>query len=160
MKLTNPVVNPQPWNTPKNNNIEASEDLTSPDQSSNHNSNTNVTQSDQRQLVLLVKDTVLSKIEVRNFHSLGTIVILSSQVGNQISWPSKQLMNECMVERVNWRVFCQFSKLDHVGLSLLSKVSLNPTFSSVWNESSVFVHIAGSFVMLRVGKSPGVEWHK
>lgn len=87
-RLTNPVVNPQPRNTPKNDNVPASKDLSSPDQSAYHGGNSNVAEQDQTKLSFLVEDAVLSEVEVSDLQSLCSTIFLASQVEQQVTRPS------------------------------------------------------------------------
>ena len=129
-------------------------------QSTNHSSDTEIGKHNQWQLVLLVEDTVLAKVEVGDLHALGTIVLLARQVEEEVTRPAEDLMDEIMPESRNWGVLGQFRKLDHGRLCLLAKVRLDPVFSGVWHERSVSIHVSSRLVVLGVGQTPGVEWHQ
>lgn len=156
-RLTNPVVNPQPRNTPKDDNVPASKHLPSINQSADHSCNTNITQQDQPQLALLVEDRILAEVEMRDLRSSCTTIFLSCQVKQEVSRPAEKLMNDAMPQAGNWGILCQFREFNQVRLGFGTKVPLNPCLACVWDESGVFIHVAGVLVVLGVRDSPGVE---
>lgn len=125
-RLTDPVVNPQPRNSPEDNDIPASKDLSSNDETSDHDSDTDIREKDQWQLVLLEEDTVLSEVEMGDLQSLSTSISLASQVEQEITRPAEQLMDDIVPKSRNWRILCQFCELNHVGAGLGSEVGLDP----------------------------------
>ncbi|CAG8960711.1 hypothetical protein HYFRA_00013481 [Hymenoscyphus fraxineus] len=155
--LTNPVVHPQPWDSPAHDHVEMSKGLASNDQSSNHDSNGDIRQDNQWQLVLLVEDTVFAKVEMRDLHATGSIISLSSNVHQEIRRPTEQLMDDIVPQSSHWRILGQFCELDQVCLCILSKFVLEPLCSCVWHECSILLHISRSLVVLRVRESPGME---
>lgn len=154
LTLTNPVVHPQPRNTPENDDIPASEDLTSNYERGDHNCNTNIREHDQWQLVLLVEDAVLAKVEMGDSWPLGTVIPLSGQVEEQISRPSKQLVDNIVPQSGNWGVLSKFGELDQVCVGLRSEIGLHPRISGVWHECSVLLDVASRLVVLGVGQAP------
>lgn len=159
-RLTDPVVYPQPRNTPQDNDVPASEDLASDDKSSDHDSNTDIRKEDQWQLMRLVEDAVLAEIEVGNSQAGGAIVFLSGQVEEQISRPSKNLVDEIVPESSNRGILSKFCELDHVRLRLSTKVGLDPRLPSVRYKRRVLLDIARGLVMLRVRYTPRVEGYQ
>lgn len=94
---------------------------------------------------------------MRDLESLRTAVLLSGQIEEKISRPSKQLVHDIVPESNDWGVLGKFCELDHVGLGTLSEIRLHPRFSRVWDESSVLINVAGCLVVLGVTDSPRVE---
>lgn len=125
-RLTDPVVHPQPWDTPEEDNVQASKHLTGYYQTCNHDCHTHITQQDQRKFILLVEDGILAKVEMRNLCSFGTTVLLSGQVEQKVSRPSKQLVNNIVPQAHNWRILCQLGELDVFGMGSGSHVSSHP----------------------------------
>lgn len=146
----NPVVYPQPRNTPEDNDVPASEHLASDNKRSDHDSDTDIRKEDQWQLMWLVEDAVLAEVEVGNSQARGTIILLSSQVEEQVSRPSKNLVDKIVPEGSNRGILRKFCEFNHVCLCLRTKVGLDPRLSSVWYKRRILLDIARGLVMLRV----------
>jgi hypothetical protein len=123
---TDPVVHPQPRDTPEDNHIPTPKHLASPDEASNHDGNPDIREHDQGQLVLLEEDAVFAKVEVHDLPALCPVVLLSGQVEQQISRPAEELVDKVMPQGGNGGVLRQLCKLDHACLGLGAKVGLDP----------------------------------
>lgn len=95
---------------------------------------------------------------MHDLQSLLTLVFLSGQVAEEVSRPSKQLVDDIVPESHDWGVLCQFGELDHVCLGILAAVCLDPRLPGVRHERSVLVDVASRLVVLGVGDAPGMEW--
>jgi len=157
---TDPVVDPEPWHSPEHNYVPASEDLSCENQGSNHGCDADVREEDQWQLGLLIKDAVLAKVEMADLRTARSTVFLSCQVEQQVSRPSKQLVDNAMPQSRNRRVLCQLRKLNHVRLGLGPKVPLDPRLPRVWHKRRVLLNISRRLVVLRVAQSPAVEGYE
>lgn len=94
---------------------------------------------------------------MRDLQSLLALVPLSGQVEEEVSRPSKQLVDDVVPESNDWGILCQFCELDHVGLGVLSTICLDPGFPRVRHERGVLVDVASRLVVLGVGDAPGME---
>lgn len=129
-------------------------------QCTDHNRDTDIRQEDQWQLGLLVEDAVLAEIEMADLRTLGSAILLSRQIEQQVSRPSKQLVDNAMPQAGNWRVLCQLCKFNHVRLGLGPKVPLDPCLPRVWHKRRVLFDISRRLVVLRVAQSPAVEGYE
>ena len=158
-RLTNPVVNPEVWENVVKNHVPGSKILSSNSQDSDHSTNTDIRQKNQWKLLLLVVERVLAKVEVGDLWE-SLLRLLSSQVGEEVSWPAKKLVLNAVPEGDQWSVLGKVSKLNGSSVSLLSTVRLDPGFALVWDESGILLDVAGGLVVGGVGDLPGVKWHQ
>lgn len=119
-----------------------------------------ITQHDHSQLLLLPKHRILTVVEMRNLRELLALVFLTRQIQQQVSRPSKRLVDNAIPQSNNRRILAEMSK-GHIFLtSLFAKVAFQPGIAIMRNESRIFVHISRRLVMLGMGDTPRMEWHK
>lgn len=85
------------------------------------------------------------------------VVLLSRQVGEEVSWPSKELVLDADPQGDDWGVLSEVGKLHGLNIGVLALVRLDPALTVVWHESSILVDVSGSLVVSAVADSPAVE---
>lgn len=154
--LTNPVVHPEVGDHVVENHVPATDHLSANNEEGNHGSNASIAEHDQWQLLLLEERAVLAKVEVRDLRD-SLVVLLSSQVGEEVSWPAEKLVLDADPQSDNWGVLSEVGQLHGLNLGVLALVRLDPALTLVWHESSILVDVASSLVVGAVADAPAVE---
>lgn len=140
-----PVVDTNVWDDPVDQDVESTIVLVPSVQDEKLSQDTNVRKNNVPVLVLLEN----GRSWVEMVHSpTSWCGLLTSDVGEKVHDPSKQLLSNQTVQGDNWRVRSNF--LEDVSTSVLDE-----NISSLRNEYHVSVHVASSLVVLRVRELPG-----
>ena len=158
-RLTNPVVDPEVWQNVVENHVPGSNILSSNSQDSNHSTDADIREENEWKLLLLEVQRVLAKVEVGDLWE-SLLRLLSSQVGEEVSWPAEKLVLDAVPESDQWSVLRKVSKLNGSCVGLLAAVRLDPGLALVWDKSGILLDVACSLVVGGVGDLPGVEWHQ
>lgn len=160
--LTEPVVNPEVWDTVEDNDVPGTEGLVCEVEEIASDCDSEVRVQDQVGILALVewgaRIKVVDASEPSVALSLSTalrltlVVVVASDVGDEVHWPSKQLLEEEVEEGREWGLLDEFAKGGSHGFKLLG--------TGLWDEDHVALHVAGGLVMLGVGNLPRVVWDK
>lgn len=120
-RLTNPVVDPEVWENVVENHVPGSNILSSNSQDSNHSTNADIREKNEWKLLLLEIQRVLAKVEVGDLWE-SLLRLLSSQVGEEVSWPAEKLVLDAVPESDQWSVLRKVSKLNGSCVGLLAAV--------------------------------------
>lgn len=87
--------------------------------------------------------------------SLVLVVVVTSNIGDQIQWPACNLLSNQVKEGRNWSLFGQL-------MQFISKFadSRGVFISGLWHENHITLHVASSLVVLAMRDLPRKVRHK
>lgn len=155
---TDPVVDPEIWDTIKDTHRPPSEKLGGGVKRQEHDSKTNIAQEDIRQLRVLEESTIFAEVIVTVLRETS-LALLTANIVEHVSWPSAKLVYQTLVQCHNWGILSQVCKVNACWVAIWTMVVFDPVISRIRHKNNLALEITGGLVMMRVSNSPAVVWN-
>lgn len=159
-----PVVDPQIWQAVPHKHVEPAKCLAKGEEDRSYDGKPQVAQHNKLSILCLVQraagvevvDATQKTVLLAPASSLSLVfvVVVASDVGDDIHWPSSKLLSDKIEKSCNWCFLSQLVELVSEAADPAGKL-----ISCLWHEYHVPFHVASGFMVLPVRDFPREIWH-